>query len=82
VVLNTSMDSTFNHTTNYQPHALKEITNVMDMLELVNKHSKKRNLFSLSTAFIFSKLNMCKYLYEHNKIQQLRQKLNNSQKCD
>uniref|UniRef100_A0A4W5RHX3 T-box transcription factor 19 n=1 Tax=Hucho hucho TaxID=62062 RepID=A0A4W5RHX3_9TELE len=32
--------------------------------------SKKRNVLSLSTAFIFSKLNMCKYVYEHNKIQQ------------
>lgn len=40
------------------------------------KLSKKRNILSLSTAFIFSKLNMCKYLYEHNKIQQLRRKLN------
>ena len=36
------------------------------------KLSKKRNVLSLSTAFTFSKLNMCKYLYEHNKIQQLR----------
>ena len=40
------------------------------------KLSKKRNVLSLSTAFIFSKLNMCKYLYEHNKIKQLRHKLN------
>ena len=43
--------------------------------------SKKINVLSLSTAFVFSKLNICKYLYiftdvEHNKIQQLRHKLN------
>ena len=44
----------------------------MDDYEL----SKKRNVLSLSTAFIFRKLNMCKYLYEHNKIKQLRHKLN------
>ena len=42
----------------------------------IYKLSKKRNVLLLSTAFIFSKLNMCKYLYEHNKIQQLRHKLN------
>jgi hypothetical protein len=41
-----------------------------------NKLSKKRNVLSLSTTFIFSKLNTCKYLYEHDKIQQLRHKLN------
>jgi hypothetical protein len=28
---------------------------------------------------IFSKLNVCKYLYEQNKIQQLRHKLNKFQ---
>ena len=42
----------------------------------VTKLSKKRNVLSLSTAFIFSKLNMCKYLYDHNNIHQLRHKLN------
>ena len=40
------------------------------------KLRKKINVLSLSTAFIFSKLNVCKYLCEHNKIQQLRYKLN------
>ena len=35
--------------------------------KLINS-AKKRNVLSLSTAFIFSKLNMCKYLYEHYKI--------------
>ena len=35
-VLSTSMDRKGNHTTNYHPHALKEITNVMDILELVD----------------------------------------------
>jgi hypothetical protein len=44
------------------------------------KLSKKRNVLSLSTAFIFSELNMCKLLYEHNKIQQLRHKLNKGSK--
>ena len=44
--------------------------------ESQTKLSKKVNVPSLSTAFIFSKLTMCKYLYEHNKIQQLRHKLN------
>jgi hypothetical protein len=34
-VLNTSMDRKGNHTTNYPPQALKEIMNVMDILELV-----------------------------------------------
>ena len=33
------------------------------------------NSANKETSFIFSKLNMCKYLYEH-KIQQLRHKLN------
>ena len=42
----------------------------------VYKLIKKRNFLSMSTAFIFSKLNTCKYFYEHNKIQQLRHKLN------
>ena len=37
---------------------------------------KKLNVLSLSTVFIFSKLTISKYLYEHNKIQQLRHKLN------
>ncbi|CDQ95188.1 unnamed protein product [Oncorhynchus mykiss] len=36
------------------------------------KLRKTRNVLSLSTA----KLNMCKYLYEHNKIKQLRHELN------
>ena len=36
MVINTSMDSKGNHTTNYHPQALKEIMNVMDILELVN----------------------------------------------
>ena len=40
------------------------------------KLTKKRDILSLSTAFTFIKLNMCKYLYEHHKIQQLRHKLN------
>ena len=40
-----------------------------------SKLSKKRNILSLLTAFIISKLNMCKCLYEHNNIQQLRHKL-------
>ena len=35
-VLNTSMDRKGNHTTNYHPQALKEIMNVMDILELVD----------------------------------------------
>uniref|UniRef100_A0AAZ3PMB9 exodeoxyribonuclease III n=1 Tax=Oncorhynchus tshawytscha TaxID=74940 RepID=A0AAZ3PMB9_ONCTS len=35
-VLNTSMDRKGNHTTNYPPRALKEIMNVMDILELVD----------------------------------------------
>jgi exonuclease III len=35
-VLNTSMDRKGNHTTNYHPQALKEIRNVMDILELVD----------------------------------------------
>uniref|UniRef100_A0A4W5JZ51 exodeoxyribonuclease III n=1 Tax=Hucho hucho TaxID=62062 RepID=A0A4W5JZ51_9TELE len=35
-VLNTSMDQKGNHTTNYHPQALKEIMNVMDILELVD----------------------------------------------
>ena len=43
---------------------------------LNNKLSKKRNVLSLSITFMFSKLNMRKYLYEHSKIQQLRHKLN------
>ena len=34
-VLNTSMDRKVNHTTSYHSHPLKEITNVMDQLELV-----------------------------------------------
>jgi hypothetical protein len=42
----------------------------------IYKLSKKINVLSLSTVIIFSKINMCKYLYEHNKIQQLRHKLN------
>ena len=32
-VLNTSMDRKGNHTTNYHPQALKEIMNVMDILD-------------------------------------------------
>ena len=40
------------------------------------KLRKKRNVLSLSTSVILSKLDMCTYLYEHNKIQQLRHKLN------
>ena len=44
--------------------------------QCIYKLSKKRNVLSVSPAFIFSKLNMCKYVYEHNKIQQLRHKLN------
>ena len=35
MVLNTSMDRKGNHTANYPPQALKEIMNVMDILELV-----------------------------------------------
>ena len=35
-VLNTSMDREGNHSTNYHPQALKEIMNVMDILELVD----------------------------------------------
>ena len=35
-VLNTSMDRKGNHTTNYHPQALKEIMNVMDILELMD----------------------------------------------
>ena len=35
-VLNTSMERKGNHTTNYHPQTLKEIMNVMDMLELVD----------------------------------------------
>ena len=35
-VLNTSMDRKGNRTTNYHPRALKEIMNVMDILELVD----------------------------------------------
>ena len=35
-VLNTSMDRKGNHTTNYHPQAVKEIMNVMDILELVD----------------------------------------------
>ena len=35
MVLNTSMDRKGNHTTNYQPHALKEIMNIINTLELV-----------------------------------------------
>ena len=35
-VLNTSMDLKGNHTTNYHPQALKEIKNVMDLLELID----------------------------------------------
>ena len=35
-VLNSSMDRKGNHTTNNHPHALKEIVNVMDTLELVD----------------------------------------------
>ena len=54
---------------------------VLGMLKLF-KLSKKINIISLSTAFIFSKLNMCKYLYEHNKIQQLRHKLNKFHRRD
>jgi hypothetical protein len=42
----------------------------------IHVNSAKKETSSLSTAFIFSKHNMCKYLYEHNKIQQLRHKLN------
>ena len=41
-----------------------------------------KEVLSLSTLFIFSKLNMCKYLYEHNKIQQLRQTEQVPQTCD
>ena len=36
MVLNTSMDQKGNHNTNYHPHALKDIMNVMDILELVD----------------------------------------------
>jgi exonuclease III len=36
MVLNTSMDHKGNHTTNYHPHAHKEITNIMDILQLVD----------------------------------------------
>ena len=39
-------------------------------------NSAKKETSSLPTAFILSKLNMCKYVCEHNKIQQLKHKLN------
>jgi hypothetical protein len=42
---------------------------------IANLNSAKKNIFSLSTVYIFSKLNMCKYMYEHNNIQQVRHKL-------
>jgi exonuclease III len=35
-VLSSSMDRKENHTTNYHPQALKEITKIMDTLELVD----------------------------------------------
>ena len=56
------------------PHITQEACH-LQLPHAVNKLSKKRNVLSLSTAFIFRKLNMCKYLYEHQ-IQQLRHKLN------
>jgi hypothetical protein len=49
---------------------------IQDRLTCHMNSAKKRNVLSLSIAFIFSKLNMCKYLYEHNKIQQRKHKLN------
>ena len=45
------------------------------LVELKFITKQKIEVLSLSTVFISSKLNMCKYLYEH-KIQQLRHKLN------
>jgi exonuclease III len=36
MVLNTYMDRKGNHTSNYHPQALKEIMNVVDILELVD----------------------------------------------
>jgi hypothetical protein len=41
MVLNTSMDRKGNHTTNYPLQALKEIMNVMDILELVDIWRRK-----------------------------------------
>ena len=35
-MLSTPMDSKGNHSTNYHHHALKEITNIMDTLEIVD----------------------------------------------
>ena len=46
----------------------------------VYKLSKKRNVLSPKTTFIFS--NMLKYLHEHNKIKQLRHKLNKFHRRD
>ena len=40
-VLNTSIYRKGNHTTNYHPQALKEIMNVMDILELVDIWRRK-----------------------------------------
>jgi hypothetical protein len=66
----------------YKPHTCRICRSLL--LTIASEHftnpnpklSKKRNILSLSTVFIFSKLNMCKYLYEHNTIQQLSHKLN------
>ena len=40
-VLSASMDRKGYQTTNYHPHALKEITNIMDTLELVDLWRQK-----------------------------------------
>uniref|UniRef100_A0A8C7MFK6 GTPase IMAP family member 8 n=1 Tax=Oncorhynchus kisutch TaxID=8019 RepID=A0A8C7MFK6_ONCKI len=51
-----------------------QVKKLLDKVDQLTGKNQK-NVLSLSTAFIFSKLNMSKYLCEHNKIQQLRHKL-------
>jgi hypothetical protein len=52
-------------------HNIKKCNGIASRHQYEYKFNRK---FILSTAFIFRKL--CKYVDEHNKIQQLRHKLN------